>query len=189
LLPPSGLPFALLAAAFAINTFFMSAFSVHIVGLLEQIGLVAAAAVVAGALIGPSQVAARLAEFVFARRRHPIEVAIATMALMPATFLLLAFGGADVAIAFAIGYGASQGLLTIVRGTVPLALFGASGFAIVLGRLAAPVLVAQAIAPVAFGYALEVASARTVLLASAALGLCSLAAVCILAYRLRRGTP
>jgi len=185
LLPPNGMPFALLATAFAINTFFMSAFAVHLVGLLEQIGMAAGAAVAAGALVGPSQVCGRLAEFVFARRRHPIEVALFTMLLMPVAFLLLALGGLTVAIAFAIGYGVSQGLLTIVRGTVPLALFGSSGFAIVLGRLAAPVLVAQAIAPVAFGYALQGWGPRTVLLASFALGLCSLAAVGWLAYRLR----
>jgi predicted MFS family arabinose efflux permease len=185
LLPPSGLPFILLATAFAISTFFMSAFAVHLVGMLETIGMTAAAAVAAGALVGPSQVAGRLAEFVFARRRHPIEVALFTTLLMPLAFLLLAFGGAGVAVAFAVGYGISQGLLTIVRGTVPLALFGAQGFAIVLGRLAAPVLVAQAIAPVAFGYALQLWGPRTTLFASFALGLCSLAAIFWLAMRLR----
>lgn len=185
LLPPSGLPFVLLAAAFAINTFFMSAFAVHLVGLLQEIGMAAGAAVAAGALVGPSQVCGRLAEFLFARRRHPIEVAIFTTLLMPLAFLLLALGGATVAIAFAIGYGVSQGLLTIVRGTVPLALFGSAGFAIVLGRLAAPVLVAQAIAPVAFGYALQSWGPRNVLLASFVIGLCSLAATGWLALRLK----
>jgi hypothetical protein len=185
LMPPSGAPFVLLAAAFSINTFFMSAFAVHLVGLLEQIGMAAAAAVAAGALVGPSQVAGRLAEFIFARKRHPIEVAIFTTLLMPASFVVLAYGGIPVAAGFAIGYGVSQGLLTIVRGTVPLALFGSQGFAVVLGRLAAPVLVAQAIAPVAFGYALESWSARVVLLAATALGLCSFAAICWLAVRLR----
>jgi predicted MFS family arabinose efflux permease len=189
LMTPSGLPFVLLAAAFSVNTFFMSAFAVHLVGLLEQIGMAAAAAVAAGALVGPSQVGGRLAEFIFARKRHPIEVAVFTLLLMPASFLLLALGGAKVAIAFTIGYGVSQGLLTIVRGTVPLALFGASGLAIVLGRIAAPVLVAQSIAPVAFGYALQFWGPRTVLLASFALGLCSLAAVCWLAVNLRRQAP
>jgi MFS family permease len=186
LLPPSGMPFILLAAAFSVNTFFMSAFAVHMVGMLEQIGMAAAAAVAAGALVGPAQVGGRLVEFIFARKRHPIEVAIFTTLLMPASFILLAFGGAKVAVAFTIGYGVSQGLLTIVRGTVPLALFGASGFAIVLGRLAAPILVAQAIAPVAFGYALQLWGPQTVLLLSFAFGLCSFSAICWLAYRLRQ---
>ena len=107
------------------------------------------------------------------------------MLLMPASFILLALGGATIAAAFTIGYGISQGLLTIVRGTVPLALFGTAGFAIVLGRLAAPVLAAQAIAPVAFGYALAIWEPRTVLLLSAALGLCSFAAISWLAFKLR----
>jgi hypothetical protein len=111
------------------------------------------------------------------------------MLLMPAAFLLLAIGGPAVAVAFVIGYGVSQGLLTIVRGTVPLALFGVTGFAIVLGRLAAPVLAAQAIAPVLFGYALETFGADPVLYSSAAIGMVSLSAVCWLAYRQRRGRP
>lgn len=186
LLPPRGLPFVLLAGAFSINAFFMSAFAVHLVGLLERIGLAAATAVAVGALVGPSQVGGRLAEFLFARKRHPLEVAVFTMLLMPAAFLLLAFGGGQVAAAFAIGYGVSQGLLTIVRGTVPLALFGPSGFAIVLGRLAAPVLVAQAVAPVAFGFALERIGTQPALLASAAVGGVSLTAVIALAWRTRR---
>jgi hypothetical protein len=80
-------------------------------------------------------------------------------------------------------------MLTIVRGTVPLALFGASGFAIVLGRLAAPVLAAQAIAPVAFGYALQLWGPRTTLYVSSALGLCSLAAIGWLALRLKARKP
>lgn len=187
LLPPHGFPFLLLAAAFSINAFFMSAFAIHLVGMLERIGLAAAAAVAVGALVGPSQVSGRLAEFVLARRRHPLDVAVITMLLMPAAFLLLAAGGAKVAAAFAIGYGVSQGLLTIVRGTVPLALFGASGFAIVLGRLAAPVLIAQAVAPVAFGLALETWGTRAVLIGSAAVGAVSLMSVVVLAVRVRRG--
>jgi hypothetical protein len=130
-------------------------------------------------------VGGRLAEFVLARKRHPLQVAIVTMILMPAAFLLLAAGGAPVALAFVIGYGVSQGLLTIVRGTVPLALFGVSGFAVVLGRLAAPVLAAQAIAPVVFGYGLELFGTGPVLFGSAVIGMFSLAAVCWLAYRLR----
>lgn len=186
LLAPHGLPFALLAIGFSINAFFMSAFAIHLVGMLERIGLAAGAAVAAGALVGPSQVAGRLAEFVFARKRHPLEVALVTMILMPAAFVLLAVGGAAVAAAFAIGYGISQGLLTIVRGTVPLALFGSAGYAIVLGRLAAPVLVAQAVAPVVFGYALEAAGTRPVLLASAVAGVLSLVAIGALAFRTRR---
>lgn len=186
LLPPNGLPFLLLAGAFSINAFFMSAFAIHLVGLLERIGLTAAAAVAVGALVGPSQVGGRLAEFIFARKRHPLEVAVFTMLLMPAAFLLLAFGGAKVAAAFAIGYGISQGLLTIVRGTVPLALFGADGFAIVLGRLAAPVLVAQSVAPVAFGLALETWNTQAVLIASACIGGLSLTAIAVLVWRIRK---
>jgi hypothetical protein len=185
-LAPRGLPFALLALSFSINAFFMSAFAVHLVGMLELLGLTAGASVAIGALVGPSQVSGRLGEFFFAQRRHPLEVAVVTMVLMPSAFALLAFGGAGVAAIFAIAYGMAQGLLTIVRGTVPLALFGPAGYAIVLGRLAAPVLIAQAVAPILFGLALEAADPRTVLAFSAGVSSISLAGIGLVALRLRK---
>ena len=46
--------------------------------------------------------------------------------------------------------GASQGVITIVRGAVPLALFGPSGYGAVLGMLATPVLIVNAAAPTVF---------------------------------------
>lgn len=45
-------------------------------------------------------------------------------------------------------YGAGNGILTIARGTLPLALFGARGYGSRMGLLARPVLVAQACGPI-----------------------------------------
>lgn len=65
----------------------------------------------------------------------------------------MAFGGpAD--IAFAILHGAGNGILTIAKGTLPLALFGAAGYGSRLGGLNAPARVPQAAAPLIFGAAL-----------------------------------
>ena len=44
-------------------------------------------------------------------------------------------------------YGAGIGLESIARGTLPLALFGANGYALLMGRLAMPSLLAQAASP------------------------------------------
>jgi hypothetical protein len=46
--------------------------------------------------------------------------------------------------------GASQGVITIVRGAVPLALFGANGYGAVLGLLATPILIVNAASPTLF---------------------------------------
>ncbi|MGD9507725.1 MAG: hypothetical protein AB7I59_02265 [Geminicoccaceae bacterium] len=45
-------------------------------------------------------------------------------------------------------YGAGIGVESIARGTLPMALFGATGYATVIGRLAMPSLLAQAASPV-----------------------------------------
>jgi hypothetical protein len=81
-------------------------------------------AIGASALVGPAQVAARLAEFVLLRRQHPLlSVRIAALmhpigAAMPGMF------GLPFVAFFAVHHGIGNGLLTLARGTLPLALFG-----------------------------------------------------------------
>ncbi|MEZ5855317.1 MAG: hypothetical protein R3D67_11470 [Hyphomicrobiaceae bacterium] len=57
--------------------------------------------------------------------------------------------------AFTLLMGASQGVLTIVRGAVPLALFGAKGYGSVLGLIATPVLFVSAAAPTVFAWIVD----------------------------------
>jgi hypothetical protein len=64
--------------------------------------------------------------------------------------LALVHGFSAMAFAFAILYGWSNGVMTIVRGTVPGILFGRRNYGALLGRLALPAFVAKAFAPVAF---------------------------------------
>jgi hypothetical protein len=52
---------------------------------------------------------------------------------------------------FAVLHGAGNGILTIARGTLPLALFGPENYGYRLGLLGAPSRISQALAPVAFG--------------------------------------
>jgi hypothetical protein len=49
---------------------------------------------------------------------------------------------------FAIMFGVANGLITIARGAVPLALFGAAGYGGIIGRIAGPALIVTAVAPV-----------------------------------------
>jgi hypothetical protein len=56
---------------------------------------------------------------------------------------------------FAILYGAGNGLLTIARVTVPLAIFGPHSYGERTGLLGAPARAAQAFAPLLFGFLLD----------------------------------
>jgi MFS family permease len=140
-----------LACAFAANLFIFSALSVHLIPLLQRYGHSAATAVFVSTLIGPMQVAGRLGEMAFARRILPQTVGKLTFALLPAALLaLLLFGAhASAAAAFCILYGVSNGILTIVRGTIPQALFGRAHYGAIAGALAGPSLIAKAAGPIA----------------------------------------
>ena len=116
-------------------------------GLLHGIGLTRPEAVLVASLIGPGQVAGRILEWTVGRRFDLLTRARIAALLFPLGAALLLLGGPVAAIGFAVLYGMSNGIMTINRGTLPLALFGPDGYATVLGWLAVPVLLAQAMAP------------------------------------------
>ena len=143
---------ACLGGFFTIRWFVTSALAVAILPLLGGMGLSAGEAVAASALIGPGQVAGRLIEFSAGERFGPIGRAALGASLAPVGILVLIWGGpllgpAVAACLFAVLYGMSNGIMTINRGTLPLAIFGPDGYAALLGWLAVPVLLAQAAAP------------------------------------------
>lgn len=152
--PPPRFALALLAFVFAATWFTSTAMAAHLPGLLQAAGASPATAIAAGALIGPAQVAARLLEFGLLRRFHPLVSARLAAAAHPLAALgLFTFGG-PAAYVFALLHGAGNGILTIAKGTLPLALFGAAGYGQRLGWLNAPARALQAAAPLIFGAAL-----------------------------------
>lgn len=157
ILPPTGLPFLLVATAFAAYAFVPSGLSAHLLAIFGRAGIDPATVVTIGALFGPAQVGARLIEFVFGRNVHPIWVARGSLLALMAAFVMLAVLGfsAPVAAVFAVMFGGANGLITITRGALPLALFGASGYGALMGRLAAPFLVMQAAAPLVMAFVVE----------------------------------
>jgi hypothetical protein len=112
-------------------------------------------AVGVGALVGPAQVAGRLLEFGFLRRVHPLLSARMATLAHPIGVLALLLAGPAMAPLFAVLHGAGNGILTIAKGTLPLALFGPQGYGQRQGWLMLPSRVAQALAPVLFGFALQ----------------------------------
>jgi MFS family permease len=181
--PASAPPFAmpLLAFVFATTWFISTAMAAHLPGLLVGAGASPATAVLAGALIGPAQVAARLLEFGMLRRFHPLVSARLAAAAHPLAAVLLVAVGGQAACVFALLHGAGNGILTIAKGTLPLAIFGASGYGQRLGWLGAPARILQAGAPVIFGAALAAWGTNAIWL-TAAIGAAATAAL----FALRR---
>jgi predicted MFS family arabinose efflux permease len=166
----------LLAFVFAAAWFVTGAMAAQLPALLERAGSTPVEAVAAASLVGPAQVVARVAEFVALRRIHPLVSARIAAVLHPLGALLFAIIGAPAAALFAVFYGAGNGLLTIARGTVPLAVFGPEGYGERTGLLGAPARAAQAFAPLLFGLLLDAIGLWSIAV-SAALCLAALAAL------------
>jgi MFS family permease len=183
LFPAKSRAFVLVAAAFAAYAFVPSGLSAHLLAIFARHGIDPGTVVVIGALFGPSQVAARICELALARNVHPLWVVRFALAVLVAAFALLALFGFSVATAaaFAILFGAANGLVTITRGTVPLALFGAAGYGHLIGRIAGPSLVMQGVAPLVLAFVIERGSDPLSLLLAASLT--SIALVCFLVLR------
>ena len=154
---PAAVPRAMiiLAFVFAAGWFVSTAMAAHLPRLLQALGATPAASVAAGALVGPSQVAARLVEFGLLRRVSPMISARLATGLHPIAASLLALVGAPAAIPFVLLHGGGNGLLTIARGTLPLAMFGSDGYGLRTGILAAPARILQGGAPLLFGLVLD----------------------------------
>ena len=179
---PAAADYAWLAAAFALASFVSSALLIHLITLFKSAGMNARDAVFVAALIGPLQVLGRILEFTVARKVRPVTIGSASFVLMLLALGVLYFveGLSPLAFLFAALFGFSNGLLTIVRGTVPAVLFGRAGYGALLGKLARPAFIARALAPVVFSVALTAGLMR----GNAILALFACAALSVLAYQL-----
>lgn len=179
---PRFVDMAMLAFVLATAGFSASALGAHLPGLLQAAGATAAAAVAAGALLGPAQVGARILEFGLLRNVNPMTSAKIAAAAHPLAVAVLLTGGAPMAAVFVLIHGAGNGMLTIVRGTLPLALFGPVGYGHRQGLITAPARASQAFAPYFFGLLVDAYGTGSLLL-TAALGLAAVAALFLLKAR------
>jgi MFS family permease len=175
----------ILAATITLAAVISSTLSVHLLTVLQSTGMALAAAVGLGALVGPSQVGARAIEMVVARYHHPIWTKVVSVGCVAIGVSALWMGMPIVPLALAF-YGAGIGLESIARGTLPLALFGASGYARLMGRLAMPSLIAQAAAPSVGALLVEQLGAHGMLAVLSALALVNAVLVGALALLLFR---
>jgi predicted MFS family arabinose efflux permease len=147
----------LFALVMSLNGFVFGVISIQLVPLLEAAGLVGATAVWVASLKGHGQFVGRLIEIFFGRNLKAMTIARIAIGVVPASLLLLFIARGDFwqLVAFTLLLGASQGVITIVRGAVPLALFGAQGYGAVLGRIATPILLVNAFSPAAFALLID----------------------------------
>lgn len=168
-----------LAFVFAASWAVTGAMAAHLPRILEAAGATTSQAVFAGALIGPAQVAARIFEASFLSRFHPLVSTRLACITHPIGAAILALAGGGAASLFAIFHGTGNGILTIARGTLPLAIFGPQNYGYRLGIIGAPARMAQAAAPLAFGLLIDIMGSR-VLIVSSALSLSALLALFLL---------
>jgi predicted MFS family arabinose efflux permease len=171
----------MLSFAFAAAWTVTSAMAAHLPRIVEAFGATPAQAVFAGMMIGPAQVASRVMEASLLKRFHPIVSTRLACITHPIGACVIGIFGGGAAAAFALLHGAGNGILTIARGTLPLAIFGPENYAYRLGLIGAPSRICQALAPLAFGLLIE-PMGRSVVVVSA--GLCLAALIALMAlYR------
>ncbi len=172
-----------LAFFFSAAWFVTGAMAAHLPRLLQAAGATPTEAVAAAALVGPAQVAARLVEFGLLRRLHPLVSARLAALMHPLGALALSVSGPLGIAGFALLHGGGNGLITIAKGALPLAIFGPHGFGRRSGVLSAPARITQSAAPFLFGLLLDNVGAGAVVLSA---GLMLAAFASLFALRLRQ---
>jgi predicted MFS family arabinose efflux permease len=171
----------LLSFAFAAAWTVTSAMAAHLPRIVEAFGATPAQAVFAGMMIGPAQVGARILEASLLNRFHPLISTRLACITHPIGACVIGLFGGGAAAAFALLHGAGNGILTIARGTLPLAIFGPENYAYRLGLIGAPSRICQALAPLGFGLLIE-PMGRGVLAISSAFSLAALVALMLLPH-------
>jgi MFS family permease len=157
----AGRDLVLAAGLYALITtlanFLNAGMSAHMIGILTGLGVAATTAVWIATLRGVGQSSARLCEVLFGRRLHPLTLNLLASMLLPFAFIAGLFGGeiGAAGVAFAFLYGASNGIVTITRGTLPLVLFDHRTYGAFVGRLLAPSFVLSAAAPVVYAVVID----------------------------------
>ncbi len=140
----------LLLVGTALLGFVFGSVTVHMVPLLQTLGLGTVGPLIA-ALFGPAQVASRLVNMIVGQNLAQVHLAVIAVSLPVAGVAVLAFSASvPGAMVFAVLFGMGSGLVSIVMGTLPLELFGSSRYGHSLGRFTAARQLMGAVAPYLF---------------------------------------
>ncbi|NIF23586.1 MFS transporter [Candidatus Pantoea multigeneris] len=174
--------FWLLCAIFTLASVIMTAVSIQLITLLQADGYSLASALAISAILGPCQVGSRIVDIAF-KRGHPIWTTFFSVGLVAIGLIVLACFP-QFALLSMVLYGGGNGLRAIVRGTLPLALVKPEAYAVVVGRMARPALIGQAVTPLCFGWIYAVFGASATLWALCALAVINVGLVMLLKSRL-----
>jgi len=128
----------------------VSAVAAHLIAMLLARGLTPTAAAGIGALIGPMQVAGRIVEFGASRWLQVGQMGRIAAAALPVSLIALLWADASTIglIVFALLFGGGNGVMTIVRGALPVEMYGRDNYGAIAGALATPGLMARAAGPI-----------------------------------------
>ncbi|MDI9221901.1 MFS transporter [Pantoea sp. EA-12] len=174
--------FWLLCSIFTLASVIMTAISVQLISLLQASGHSLTAALAISAILGPCQVGSRIVDIAF-KRGHPIWTTFFSVGLVAIGLILLTCYP-QFALVSMVLYGAGNGLRAIVRGTLPLVMVKPEAYAIVVGRMARPALIGQALTPLVGGYIFQQFGANATLWLLCLLALTNVLLVWVLKHKL-----
>lgn len=185
----SGSAFWLLTLAFTCQAFVAAALWAHIIPAFAERGLDNAQALAIVVWVGPAQLAGRLAFVGFGARLTPRRLGLIVLTALPLAFLVFALSSeVSMLLVFAVLFGLSNGLTTIVRGYIVPAFYGAREVGRISGAMSTITLFSRAAAPLgAAGLLLALQSYRGVGIALVAVGL--VAVLAFWAARAPAATP
>lgn len=139
-----------LAVAFTAYSGTFSAFTFHFYPLLVERGFDTGTVVSAMAIIGPAQVAGRIAIWVFAPKASVRLIGCCVVLAFPLALIALEAAPPTFALVACVAalYGGANGIMTIVRGLAVPEMVTREAYGAVNGALAAPTTISRAIAPV-----------------------------------------
>jgi MFS family permease len=177
--------FLTLSVVLTLGAAILSMIGMHLLPLLQARGVDLAAAVALGMIVGPSQVGARVIEMLGGRHYHPVWTMVASTVLVAVGTLLLYLNFPIYALAIIL-YGAGNGIGSIARGTLPLALFGPQRYPVLMGRLALPILLSMSLSPLLGASVFKLAGADGMLALLTAIATVNVLLVIVL-WSLNRG--
>ncbi|WP_062115569.1 MFS transporter [Collimonas pratensis] len=141
--------FYLATGAITLNALVFSAMSLHLISILQTRGVSPGHSAAIGAMVGPMQVLGRILETTIGKKATSRQVALIAIWLLPLSLALLLAPSEWLFIygVFAAMYGIGNGVMTIVRGTLPAELYGRETYGAISGAMATPVLIAIAAGP------------------------------------------
>jgi len=143
----------LLLVHFTIGAVVTTGIIVHLIDILSDKSMSMTAVIGTVAFLGPSQAGVRVLELLISRKSSLFSAVISGVAIMAGILLLST--APIVAISGVVILGMGNGMRSILRGTLPLEIFGQEKYALIISKLARMPLIAQALTPFITGWLIQ----------------------------------